>query len=278
MSRADSDGSESAGRDPYAPYASMDDGELLAAMRRDEARAFTEFVRRHHRLLLRYARVARLDREDADALTMEVIEDTVLRLVGVSAVEPRDVRAYMVRAFHHRYLNLRRAAKAREGAMRSAARSGHAELDGQVVAAACSESALRDARPRHLDEERAPTARGAVLRLGLALDAALSDDERRLLTWVGEHVPQRLIAEWLGVSFAAARQKLSRLRRRLRALADRHVAALDAEERCELEGVLRRTGVPPWEGAAGARRTRGRGRSAEKSERSGSQQEEQGDE
>jgi len=273
VSRAEGDEGGDAGR---GPYAALDDRELLAAMRQDEGGAFTEFVRRHHRLLLRYARVARLDREDADALTMEVIEDTVLRLVNVPAVEPRDVRAYMVRAFHHRYLNLRRAAKARESAMRSASQSGPPELDGEVVAAACSESALRDARPEYLREERASVARAAVLRLGVALDAALSDDERRLLTWVSEHVPQRVIAEWLGVSFAAARQKLSRLRRRLHALADRYVAALDAEERKELEAVLRRTGAPPWGAAAGGvRRARGRGRSAEAH---GPQQEDRGDE
>jgi DNA-directed RNA polymerase specialized sigma24 family protein len=223
-------------------------------------------VRRHHRLLLRYARRARLgvaDADDADVLTMEVIEDAVLRLVEPSAVVPRDVSAYLAKAFRNRYLNRVREARTRERHTQAAAAAGEAGFEGGVVTALVSEAGMRDA---HSDGgmDRAPACvRRGVLRLGAVLDAALSDDERQLLTWVSEHVPQRVIAEWLGVSFVAARQRLSRLRRRLHALADRHVATLDAAERAEVEAVLHRNGGAPWGGAPRTpRRARGRARGA----------------
>ena len=61
-----------------------------------------------------------------------------------------------------------------------------------------------------------------------------------MLVWVSHHVPQREIAAWLGVSYAAAAQRICRLRQRLRASAARYVATLPAAERDEIARFLRR--------------------------------------
>lgn len=70
----------------------------------------------------------------------------------------------------------------------------------------------------------------------------LSDDERLLLVWVGHHVPYREIASWLGIGYAAVGKRVERLRARLRARADVHLAASSDAERRVLETLFTRAG------------------------------------
>ena len=93
------------------------------------------------------------------------------------------------------------------------------------------------------DRERSETT--PVLQLAAALRAATTTDEQLLLTWVAERVPHRTIAAWLGVTYDAAAKRVWRLCRRLRAAAVRHVEALAADERREVERFLRRAGALP---------------------------------
>jgi RNA polymerase sigma factor (sigma-70 family) len=261
---ADAPGGGQPGERQAGGYEALDDAALLAALRRDEARAYSEFVRRHHRLLLHQARRARLGGDDADALVVEVLEETLTRLTGTGA-PPRDLRLYMAKVFHRRFLNrvrdeLRRARVVREAAQPAdAADPG----EGPVVASACSEGTLRDAG-RMAGE--APRASEVVAALAAALDDAMSDEERTLLGWMSEHVPQRTIAEWLGASQNTVRQRVYRLRHRLRGIVAARGAAAGAAERDQLEALLRRAGVDARTAGARRRPSRARAHRAERAE------------
>ena len=71
----------------------------------------------------------------------------------------------------------------------------------------------------------------------------MSEEERRLLDWVAARIPQRTIAEWLGLSYEATAKRISRLVRRLRATALREVAHLDGTHYRQVERALRSAGV-----------------------------------
>src|SRR4029078_11852065 len=76
-------------------------------------------------------------------------------------------------------------------------------------AAGCSEELLRASRGP--DWESTPLPR-ALERVSGRLSEAIRPDERQLLVAVAENIPQREIAEWLGVSYVVARKRLERLR------------------------------------------------------------------
>jgi hypothetical protein len=78
--------------------------------------------------------------------------------------------------------------------------------------------------------------------LAAVFDAAMTADDRVMATWLANGVTQRQIAEWLGLSDAAASKRVSRLRARLRAVAARHAAGAEAGDRRVLAGFLRRAG------------------------------------
>ncbi len=81
-----------------------------------------------------------------------------------------------------------------------------------------------------------------VTRLAELLSARLSDEERQLLAWVAEGVPQRVIAEWLGINREAAKKRIARLCRRLRGAATVLSAELPPETRREIDRLLHRAG------------------------------------
>lgn len=86
---------------------------------------------------------------------------------------------------------------------------------------------------------------GAIAMLARRIDAALDDDERRLLVWVTEDVPRRQIAEWTGGRYEATRKRVQRLVARLRALVVTEADALPAAERRDVLRFLRRVGACP---------------------------------
>jgi FixJ family two-component response regulator len=65
-----------------------------------------------------------------------------------------------------------------------------------------------------------------------------------MLAWVAEGVPQRMIAEWLGISREAAKKRIARLCRRLRAAAPDVAALLPSADRREIDRLLRRASAP----------------------------------
>jgi hypothetical protein len=87
--------------------------------------------------------------------------------------------------------------------------------------------------------EGAPLPR-VLERLAGRLSESLREDERQLLVAVAENIPQREIAEWLGVSYAVARKRLERLRARLTDVAMQYANTLEPDDARELQRFFHR--------------------------------------
>jgi len=136
------------------------------------------------------------------------------------------VAGYLVRMLRNRVLN----------ALRSRDR-----LSNRITDSACnSEYAERTSAGVDHEVERQTTPAPAVARLAAALDAVMSEDERMLATWLANGVAQQQIADWIGVSYPALCKRVSRLRARLRTVAERHVSAASADDRRALAPLLLR--------------------------------------
>lgn len=235
MSRRGAD----AGRSTHEKAAERSDEELVGGMRRGESEAFVAFVARFHRLLLDYARRAGMRRPLRDDLVEEVLNDLAVQLMD-SRVQPRNVRMYVLGAFRNRYLNGRRDQRRRARVVREAALDIAADCsftDAAEVVVACSQRTLRaSAGP---DSEELETA-SVLERLAQALGEGLSTNDRLLLAAASENVPQREVALWLGISHAAARKRLERLRHRLARAAKEHAEAVPESDAKALERFFRR--------------------------------------
>ena len=73
------------------------------------------------------------------------------------------------------------------------------------------------------------------------VEEGLSREEELLLSWVSRWVAQSDIAKWLGISHGAARNRVMRLRARLKEVAFQHAATFSGREREELREFFRRT-------------------------------------
>jgi len=114
---------------------------------------------------------------------------------------------------------------------------GHSE---RVVREVCSEASIRaSAGPA---AEPAPLS-PVLERLSRLVDAGITPEERQLLRWVSASIPQRLIAEWLGVTHNAVRVRVLRLRDRLMDLALRVEGPWRPGEREALYDFFRRSGL-----------------------------------
>ena len=225
-------------RQPSAARA-LGDVALVEAMRRGEPGALREFLLRFEPLLEYHAHRLGASGGERDDLVGETLEDAALALVAPTAIVPRSLPAYLVTALRNRLLNTRRgargAARMRESLPRTADRAGAVD-DGL-----CSESTLRAGAGPAWEP---PRPSRVVAALAAALFDDLSDDDRVLLVWVSHHVPYREIAQWLGLGYAAVGKRVERLRARLRAKADVHLASLGDADRAALEALLTRAGPP----------------------------------
>lgn len=216
----------------------LGDRALVDAMRAGDDWAFGEFLARFRPVLLAYA-----ERRVPDALVTEcvedVLEDAALELADPRAVIPLQLRGYLVGAVRRRHLALHRSGTRRRRWYEEAARDVRCTSDGRegVVPSLCAESTLAaSAGPG----ETSGTASAALHRLALAIEGELDDETRLLLAWIGEAVPHRQIAEWLGASYAATSKRIWRLCRRLERAAPAYVAAMPLDEQRELERFFRR--------------------------------------
>lgn len=223
----------------------MPDAELVAAMRRGSYEALREFYARFEPLLARYAARAGVVSDNWEDDAHDVISGVVLSLVETKSrarageASVRDIHAYIQRAFRNHFLDARRSAARRER-HEERATSSAAETGERMALASCSESSVRASSGDSNAEPSRPSP--AIARLAAVLDAELSPDERRMLTWVSNAVPMREIAKWLDIGYSAAKVRLSRTRSRLRERALRHVYECTGAERDELVELLRRSG------------------------------------
>lgn len=229
-------------------WRATNDAALVAAMRKGSYEALREFYARFEPLLARFAARAgvRTDAWEEDA--HDVLCDVVLALLenrrsGRARESVRDIHAYIQRAFRNRMLSAARTSTRREQRDASAVSSGP-ETGERMVLSTCSESSVRASAAAYGDDESDDTSEHlspAIARLAHVIDAELSASERQMLTWVSHDVPMREIAQWLEISYAAAKVRLSRTRSRMRQRALRHVNECEGDERAELLDFFRRS-------------------------------------
>lgn len=214
------------------------DQELVQRMRRDDEVAIREFYYRFTPALWREARRGRVQPALRDDVVNDCLADSALHLMQPSVPIPVNLTGYVVASLRHRLANERRAAKRRAAVGEAAASHQHAE---RVVREVCSEASIRaSAGPA----AEVPALSPALERLSRIVDAGISAEERQLLRWVSASIPQRLIAEWLGITHNAVRVRVLRLRDRLMAAALRDDGPWRQGEREALYEFFRRCGLP----------------------------------
>jgi len=183
------------------------ESELVQGMRRNEPAAFAEFMRRFRPLLLYEARRLDIDPALRDEFIDDCMADVAMRLRKQTSNVPRSLAPYLIRALRLHRLYKRRAEVRR--LRHSVSDDWNEDLSIDATRAALSEATARaSAGPSY---DRPPTA-AALERLVGMMDQEFTDDDRQLLAWLGSYVPQRAIAEWLGISHGAARNRVMRLR------------------------------------------------------------------
>jgi RNA polymerase sigma factor (sigma-70 family) len=219
---------------------------LVAGLRAGWELAYAEFLHRFMPALAALAQRRGFSAGEARMLATEFLADASMRL-GESArfPLPRSLRAYLVQSFRHRLaMDARGAGRRRRrltGLLGDVA--GGAE---RVVAECSSEYAIRAARgDTAFDDGAVDHSRGDADRAALvdALLGAVSADERRILGCLAERLPQREIAERLGTSPGAMRNRIMRLRQRLRRLAASWANGRPAADSTPLSRLLRHDGV-----------------------------------
>jgi RNA polymerase sigma factor (sigma-70 family) len=210
-------------------------------IRRHEPAALRDFFFRFEPLLMREAHYMRVPPDLRREMVTQCLNDAAVTLRRYMTPAPRSLHAYLLTAFRHDIMNARRDERRRHARHVAALREGAVD-DEWVVPETASEHALRtSAGPDNQDNVLAP----ALERLASALDEGLSVEERQLLTWIGHWVPQRVIADWLGVTYGAVRVRVLRLRERLREAAIRYARQLSNDEQRALQRFFQRTSRPP---------------------------------
>ncbi len=221
------------------PARRWSDAALVGAMRRNVHGAFREFFERFAPLIGALARIHRVPATDPEERMTEFLDDAVVRLCLPATPLPRSLVAYLAASFRKRSLN-----DVRDLRTRMRLGDDHAlEVGGlaqRVMPTVVSESAIRATYAPGTD---APALAPSIERLALELERGLSLDDRRLLGWLGQRVPQREIAVWLGMTHGALRVRVTRLRSRLREAAFRHANQLDDGERAEIDRFFRRVDI-----------------------------------
>jgi len=211
-------------RDVSAPAAGavldvavLGDRALVTAMRGEERRAVVEFYRRFRPVLL--VAVGRLGGgvPDGEALVEDVLTDAAVHFIGTATPLPLSVAGYLVRGLRNRVLNDVRARGRLARRVREAA--DPAPDAESVVAGCCSEYARRASAGPGRDAWDGGVS-PIVAHVAAVIEAAMTEEERVVATWLAHGVTQRQIAEWLGITEAAAAKRVSRLRARLRAVVD----------------------------------------------------------
>lgn len=212
---------------------------LLAAIHRGDEAAIREFFLLFAPLLRDQAHRMSIGPDEREELVMTVLDDVVLHLMEQHIV-PRHLTRYVVASLRNRTRNWHRDS-ARRRALQERAYSQPTVSAERIVRECHSEYGVRASRQVDLDV--AAPVPSAIARLAERSTRELTRDELVMLICVERHLPLREIAEQLGITYAAVRVRLHRLRERFRKLAIEHVHALKADERQELERFFRRAEV-----------------------------------
>ena len=241
----------SEGENATERWPAADDATLLAAIARGVEPAMREFYDRFIDLLVTAARRQGVPAGERRSRAAEFLDDAALRLTERRHPTPRSLAAYLATSFR-RQLGMAWRAEARESHRHGATLSEVADGSQRVVAEMCSEYAIRSATSP--DEAAVEGERGlrhqVRTELAQALWAAMSAEEQRMMGYLSERYPQREIAERMGITAAATRVRILRLRQRLRKVAAQYVSTLSVDDGIVLARVL---GRPRGETAARVR-------------------------
>jgi DNA-directed RNA polymerase specialized sigma24 family protein len=172
-----------------------------------------------------------------DEIVDECLDDVAMRLRRYTTPVPRSLAPYLVRSLRLHHLAQRRGDRRRSLDERDAAASDTVPSEAAVLSVV-SVAAVRASAGEYAERHVGSTA---LERLASMVEEGLTDEEELILSWVSRWVPQRLVAEWLGISHGAARNRVMRLRARLKEIAMQHAASFPARERLELDEFFRRT-------------------------------------
>lgn len=211
-------------------------GNFVAAIRRADESALKEFFIYFQPVLLEQARRLRIPTANANEIVTTFLDDKVTELAKMD-IEPASLAGYVVRSFRNRVFNLRRDQNKRDE-IHDGAMSYVGSTSERVVAECHSAYGLRATLSP--DDDQAPFLRPALIKLSEYSAAQLTTDEIGLLMAMGDRVPMREIAEWLGISYANCRVKAHRLRERITKLALQYMTALEPAERDEVQRFLKR--------------------------------------
>ena len=212
---------------------------FIAAIAQGETAALRALYLFYVPLLRDQARQLGTPADERAELVTTVLDDFVLH-VQSDAVVPYDVARYLVAAVRNRIRTQHRG-RLRARALHERAYSTTASSGQRIVAESHSEFSLRSAQPSA--DDTAGSLSTAITKLAEWSALMLRPEELVLMIGVSRHVPLRDVAKQLGISYAAARVRVHRLRERFRTLVLQHVATLDAKEKREVERFLRRAGL-----------------------------------
>lgn len=176
---------------------------------------------------------------ERNQLVDTVLDDVVLHLVEV-AIPPRELTTYIVGALRNRVRSAHRDSQ-RARSNDEGRYFEYGDTEEKIVGECHSEYGIRASRSMDADEES--PLRSAIKKLADMSASELSSDELILMVGVSREIPVRDLAEQLGLTYVAARVKISRLRDRFVQLAIQYVETLASAERREIERFLGRANV-----------------------------------
>jgi hypothetical protein len=223
-----------------ARYRNCSDRTLLDAVRALELGAIEEFIERFQHVALVQARRLRIPREERKGWVIELLYDVCAALARERrAAPPRSLVAYLITACKRKAFAALRDRALREVRERDAA-DDVAGTGERAVVTCASEYSLRAMYGPASEASELPPV---LERLVSMFDEGVSEDERQLLSWLGQRIPYSTIAGWLGMQRSAVIKRVTRLRARLIDAALRYGEGLEPDERHELLRFLRRTGA-----------------------------------
>ena len=221
-------------------YEDLSDRALVDAMRALDQEALEEFMARFQHDVLLQARKLRVPFHERRHWVAELLYDVASSLCADERrTVPSSLRGYLITAAQHKAQAPRRQQAVRERHERELA----ADIGGIGERAVLSASSEHSIRATFGPGVEPPPLPPVLERLVSVFDEGISREERELLSWVGQRIPYRVMAEWLGIGRTAAVKRVTRLRARLLDAARRFGEGLDRAEWHEFERFLRRAGL-----------------------------------
>jgi DNA-directed RNA polymerase specialized sigma24 family protein len=220
----------------------LGDRPLIVAMRCGSTAAVREFVVRYRPMLVLAARRFGVVGGERDDMADDVLHDAAIRFTDSGTSVPVAVRGYLLRSLRNRVVN---AVRAHDRRARATTAATDAACDAEpyfehAVVGCASEHSVQASHGPGWDGPRPVSP--ALVRLATQLTSDLRVEDRMLVEWLSDHVPQQEIATWLSLGYDATTKRIRRLRARLQAAALRHAEHFSPTERQEVMTFLRRAG------------------------------------